>query len=278
MPPPSYMLWVSALCSPSKRFLNHFACRSTHLPAPNLLASDQTTVDSLSERLADEAPLDRAGLDQVENRSQRTSEFEALRGLYVALGQVAIMKDEDAGNITVASEVCRNGHVELRRIQIRQVEKAKRRLVAVNTLNLLVPVSGPQGPQDEVGPVCSRKQSEPVNAAVLTNPVPHLHVIGVCVFGKSGRLGLLGGEEALLLLSEFEKPPRGFTVRLRHTQYYNFLDLKAIRDISTYVLSFCPKRAESWSYDAGLKASWGMRTNSLSFRAAATVSLPKWVR
>jgi hypothetical protein len=27
---------------------------------------------------------------------------------------------------------------------------------------------------------------------------------------------LLGGEETLLLLSEFEEPPRRFTVRLRH--------------------------------------------------------------
>jgi hypothetical protein len=51
---------------------------------------------------------------------------------------------------------------------------------------------------------------------VLANPVPDLHVIGVCVFGESGRLGLLGGEEALLLLSDFEEPPRRFTVRLGH--------------------------------------------------------------
>ena len=216
MLPPSYMFWVSALCSPSQRFLNHFACRCAHFPAPNLLTSDQTTVDSLSERLADEAPVDRTGLDQVENRSQRASELEALRSLYVALGQVGIMKDEDAGNIAVAPEVRRNGHVELRWIQIRQVEKAERRLMAVYTLNLLIPVPGPQCPEDEVGPVCGRKQSKPVNAAVLANPVPYLHVIGVRVLGKSGRLGLLGGEEALLLLSKLEEPPRGFTMRLGH--------------------------------------------------------------
>jgi hypothetical protein len=51
---------------------------------------------------------------------------------------------------------------------------------------------------------------------VLAYPVPYLHVIGVCVFGESRCLGLLGGEEALLLLSELEEPPRCFTVRLGH--------------------------------------------------------------
>jgi hypothetical protein len=44
------------------------------------------------------------------------------------------------------------------------------------------------------------------------------------VFGESGRLGLLRSKETLLLFGEFERPPRRFTVRLGHTQYYNFLD------------------------------------------------------
>jgi len=147
MLPPSYMFWMSSsLCSPPQPSLYNFARRSAHLSVPNLLASDQTTFDSLSDCLADEAPIECAGLDQVENRSQGASELEALRGLYVVLGQVGIMKDEDAGNIAVASEVRRNGHVELRRIQIRQVEKAERRLMAVYTINLLVPVPGPTVP------------------------------------------------------------------------------------------------------------------------------------
>jgi hypothetical protein len=36
------------------------------------------------------------------------------------------------------------------------------------------------------------------------------------VFGKSGRLGLLRSEEALLLLGEIEEPPRRLSVRLGH--------------------------------------------------------------
>ncbi len=101
-------------------------------------------------------------------------------------------------------------------IQERKVEKAERRLMAVHTLHLLVPVPGPQCPQDEIGPIHRRKQREPVDAAVLTNPVPDPHMLGMRVFSESGRLRLFGGEEALLLLGDLEEPPRGFPVRLGH--------------------------------------------------------------
>ena len=36
------------------------------------------------------------------------------------------------------------------------------------------------------------------------------------VFGESGSLGLLRGEEALLLLGDLKEPPRCFAVRLGH--------------------------------------------------------------
>ena len=132
------------------------------------------------------------------------------------------MKDEDTGNIAVASEIRRNGHVKLRRIQIGQIVEAERRLVAVYTLDFLIAIPGPQCPQDEVGPISRRKESEPVDAAVFADPVPHLHMIRVCVFGESGCLGLFGGEEALLLLSELKEPPRRFSVRLRHNTILQF--------------------------------------------------------
>ena len=47
MLPPSHMSWVTASCSSPQHFLYDFARRSAHLRVPNLLASDQTTVDSL---------------------------------------------------------------------------------------------------------------------------------------------------------------------------------------------------------------------------------------
>src|ERR1700730_4101672 len=119
---------VTALRSSPQRFLHDLARRSAHLRVPNLLTSDQTTVNSLRECLADEIPLDRTGLDQVEDRSQRTSELIALCCLDVTRGQVGIVKYEDSRNLAVAPEVRRDGHVELRRIKIRQVVKTERRV------------------------------------------------------------------------------------------------------------------------------------------------------
>src|SRR5713101_1301312 len=185
MLPPSNMPWVMALCSSPQNSLNGFAHRSAHLRVPNLLASDETAVDSLSERLADETLLHSADLDQIENRPQRASELEALRRLYIAIGQVGIVQHQDAGNIAVAPEIRRYSHVELRRIQIRQIVQAEGRVVAVHTLDFLVPVPGPQCPKDKVRPISRRKQSEPVDPPVLANPVPGLHMIGMCVFGES---------------------------------------------------------------------------------------------
>ena len=183
---------------------------------PNLLSSDETAIHRLSERLTDETLLHGTGIDQIENCPQRTGKLEALCRLNVACGQVGIVKYEDAGNITVAPEIHRNAHVEFRRTQIRQIVKIKRRLVAVHTLDFLVPVPGPQSPKDEVRPISRRKQSEPVDPPVLADPVPYLDMIGVSVLSEAGCLGLLGGEEPLLLFSELEETPRRFTVRLSH--------------------------------------------------------------
>src|SRR5258708_5256553 len=88
--------------------------------------------------------------------------------------------------------------------------------MAVHAFDFLAPVPRPECPQDEVRSIRRRIQGKRIDAAMLADPVPDLHMIRVCVFGESSRLGLLGGEETLLLLSEFEKPPRRFTVRLCH--------------------------------------------------------------
>jgi len=61
-----------------------------------------------------------------------------------------------------------------------------------------------------------------LDTAVLADPVSNLHMIGVCVFGESGRLGLLRGKETLLLLGELEEPPRRFTVRLGQNTILQF--------------------------------------------------------
>src|SRR5260370_28419811 len=99
-----------------------------------------------------------------------------------------------------------HGHVELCWGEVGELVQGERRLVTVDAFNFLAPVPGPKCPKDEVGPVSLWKESEPVDAAVFADPVPDLHMIGVCILGESSGFGLLGGEEALLLLGELEEP------------------------------------------------------------------------
>jgi hypothetical protein len=68
MLPPSCMSWATASCHASQRFFNDLASRSANWSVPDLLSGDQTTIEGLSDRLADECPLDRANLNQVKNR------------------------------------------------------------------------------------------------------------------------------------------------------------------------------------------------------------------
>lgn len=112
------MFSESPLCSPPQCIFDHLACRLAQLCVPKLLARDQPAVNSLPQRLTYKRPLDRPGLYQVKNRSQRPSVFVARSGLYFALEQVAIMEHDNSRNIAVTPEVRRNGHLEFGRVQV----------------------------------------------------------------------------------------------------------------------------------------------------------------
>jgi len=88
--------------------------------------------------------------------------------------------------------------------------------MTIDTIDLFLPVPRPERPKYKIGPIRRRKQRQAVDTAVFPDPVPGLHVVGMRIFGKSGRLGLLRSEEALLLLGEIEEPPRRLSVRLGH--------------------------------------------------------------
>ncbi len=141
------MFWETPLCGSSQCFLYHLAGRSTHGRVANLVPSDQASVQGLRQRLENETSLYCTRLNQIENLPQRPSEPEALGSLYVALGEIGVVQDEYSGNFAVAPEIGRNGHVQLCRIQIRQIVKGEHRLVTVYTLDFLVPIPGPQRPK-----------------------------------------------------------------------------------------------------------------------------------
>lgn len=136
-----------------------------HSRVANLLPADQTTFDSLSQCLADEISLHCVSLDQVKDRPQGSRKLEALRRFYVALGEVRIVQQQDSWNLAVA-EICQDCHVELRRIRVRQVIWTERRLVTIDTLYFLVPISRPECPKHKIRSVGRREQGESVDAAI----------------------------------------------------------------------------------------------------------------
>ena len=88
--------------------------------------------------------------------------------------------------------------------------------MTVDPFYLFLPISGSERPKYKIGPIRRREQRQAVDAAVFAVPVPGLHMVGMRIFGESGRLGLLRSEETLLLLGEIEEPPRRLSVRLGH--------------------------------------------------------------
>ena len=62
----SNMILAPPLCSLPQHFFDQLAGRTTQFRVPDLLASDESAVDSLSESLTDETLLHSTGLDQIE--------------------------------------------------------------------------------------------------------------------------------------------------------------------------------------------------------------------
>src|SRR5258708_3274661 len=138
------MSGVTALCGSPQHFINNLARRFVHSRVPNLLASDYAALNRLFKCLADEILLNRTSLNKVKDGPESASKLEAVCGRDVSLRQIGIMQYEDAGNHAIAPEIRWNRHVELRRIEVRQIIKAERRVMTVYTLDFLVAVSGPQ--------------------------------------------------------------------------------------------------------------------------------------
>jgi hypothetical protein len=65
------MFWAAPLCSSAQDFLDNLARRFAQLRVPNLSASDQTTIKSLSHSLAYEVPFNCPGLNYIKNRPKR---------------------------------------------------------------------------------------------------------------------------------------------------------------------------------------------------------------
>lgn len=80
-------------------------------------------------------------------------------------------------------------------------------------------VARPERPENELALVTQWKSLQPINAAMLTDPVAALHMIAVSAPGKSANDCLSRSEIALLTLRNLEKSPViWLTGRCTHVQ------------------------------------------------------------
>ena len=126
------------------------------------------------------------------------------------------MQHQDAGNLAVPTEMGGHRHVELGRIDIRELVETQGGLVTVNSFGHLVPIPRPKRPLHQVGMFGQREQGQPVYPPMFPDPVPDLHVVRMGVLGEAGSLRLLRREEALLGLGNLEEAPLCGSMKPRH--------------------------------------------------------------
>jgi len=114
-------------------------------------------MESLSEGLTQKSMLNAIGFDQIQDGPEGSRIPETLRHLDVLDGQICIMQHQDSGDLAVPPEVGRHGHMQLCRIQVRQLIKAQSGLMTVNSFGYLIPILRPKRPLHQVGMFASGK-------------------------------------------------------------------------------------------------------------------------
>src|ERR1700729_3385644 len=101
--------------------------------------------------------------------------------------------------------------------------KAEGRVMAVGPIRVLLQILGPEIPEHQIGALRSRKTGKPVDAAMLADPVSHVHVVGMRLFREPRANSLLRGKESLLGLGHFVELVGGLLVGSRHAYSPNFI-------------------------------------------------------
>jgi hypothetical protein len=134
----------------------------------------------------------------------------------IALTEISKMQDDHAGDFTISPEASRYSHVQLRWHYVRKIVKAQSSLMAVDSLGGLSPIPGPERPKHQVGPLVSRKAGQPIDSAMLANPVSRLYVVRVSILREPRSFSLLRREESLLPFRDFVEPLGGFFALFSH--------------------------------------------------------------
>jgi hypothetical protein len=124
----------------------------------------------------------------------------------VTLGEISEMQNEHARDFAISPETFRDGHVQFLRHCIGKVVKAQSSLMAVDSLRDLSTIPGPERPKRQIRALVSRKAGQPIDSAMLTNPVSRLNVVRVSILRETRSLGLLCREESQLRFRDLVEP------------------------------------------------------------------------
>src|ERR1700722_4889937 len=102
---------------------------------------------------------------------------------------------------------------------------AQRGAMAIGSLGNLGSILRPEIPQHQVGPVGRRKIGEPIDSAMLPNPVSGADMVGVSRFGETRSSRLFGGKKPLRRLRDLVELSGRLLIRSRHTQSLNIFEV-----------------------------------------------------
>ena len=87
-------------------------------------------------------------MPDIHKGPDRRSHPVPLSFLYFVGGKVIVMENQNGRNLRGAAKAVWNRHVQFRRHDIGKIVNAECRLMRVNALSLVIPVSRPKGPKD----------------------------------------------------------------------------------------------------------------------------------
>jgi hypothetical protein len=182
----------------------------------NVRARDQSSRFGLAKRLGEDFAGDFAA--DVDNGPDRPSHPISLPFLYLVSGKIVVVENQNGRHLRATAKPSWHRQVQLGRHHIREIVNAQSRPMRVGALDLIVAVSRPKGPKDQVWTFGHGKPSQSVNTPMFPLPVPGPHVISMMCAVETRILGLFGREKAALSFRDGEKSGFGVLGRPFHQQ------------------------------------------------------------
>ena len=145
---------------------------------------DQPAPQRLVNGLLDQILVYMAGLEQIQNRSQRTRSSNAMHVLDVAVAEIGSVNIRISG-IRLLRRKCLGTVMCSFEGMISESRETYSGVVTVGALSNFLTILRPKIPEHEIGAFRSGKSREPIDSTVLPDPVSHLNMVSVGILGNT---------------------------------------------------------------------------------------------